>query len=167
MPARAMADMAAQTEDISAKLKDRPRVTADLGIRRSVARALTPSAPVSPTNKPVRSGPSQRKNGRPRAPPWAPVGSSSPRPVTTSRPITASAAEPHAAPPQNTLFCDSAPPTVARRPDSGPQYGVRRSCSASAAFSRSQVQPASTVTIISTGSISTIRSSRVRSSVMP
>ena len=41
---------------------------------------------------------------------------------------------------------DSAPPTVAFWPESGPQYGVRTPCGPSASFSDIQVAPHSTVT---------------------
>ena len=46
-------------------------------------------------------------------------------------------------------------------PDIGPQNGVRRPCGLSASFRASQEQPASTVTVMSSGLIDRIRFMRV------
>ena len=63
-------------------------------------------------------------------------------------------AEPH-----RIEFCDRPPPIVADAPESGPQKGVRTPCGSSAAYSASQVQPASTVTYMSAVLTSTTRES--------
>ena len=103
-----------------------------------------------------------RENGTPCGCAHEPVRTRLPSASTTSRPTTESAAVRCSAAPWNTLFCDSAPPTVAKRPDSGPQYGVRSPFAASAASSASHVTPASATTYMSRSWIS-MRSSRRRS----
>jgi hypothetical protein len=61
------------------------------------------------------------------------------------------------------LPCDIAPPTVDRRPDKGPQYGVRSPCTSSASRRFFHVTPHSTVTYMSVALTSMIWSSLRRS----
>ena len=126
-------------------------------INRSVIRALIPMAPVSPVKRPVRSGPYQRKNGLEVLIDADPVFSSLPLPSTTSNESTDSADRPWLPVPMLAEFCEVDPPTVAFRPENGPQNGVRSFSLASAALSLSQVTAGSTVTYMSVALISTMR----------
>ena len=71
---------------------------------------------------------------------------SSPLPVTTLTDNTLSAAVPLWPLPQNMQFCDKPPPTVAKRPESVPQKGVRTPKGVRCSWSFCQLQPTSTVT---------------------
>ena len=91
------------------------------GSSRSVADTLKPSAPLSPRKRPVRSGPPSRVKGLAPLRPPEPVVTREPSASTTVTPMTLSATVPWVVEPKKALFCESAPPTVATRPESGPQ----------------------------------------------
>ena len=112
--------------------------------------ALIPMAPASAVNRPVMSGPKPRRK-------WLPVSSTDPSASTIFMAMTPWAKVPLSAP-QKVPFWLMPPPTVALMPDSVPHSGVRRPRGFSASCKAFQVQPASTVTVMSVSSMARMRS---------